>query len=1058
MKKHYLLKPEIVMLLIAIFVSVQSFSQSNITGIVLDADLNEPAIGVNVLVKGKANGTITDLDGKYSIKALPEDVLVFSYIGMQSQEVLVGTKKNININLKSDAKQLQEVVAIGYGTVKKSDLTGSVAVVSTKDLTRNPSTSAAQALQGKAPGVLVTQSGAPGGAATIRVRGVGSISSDPNPIYIVDGVQVGNINSLQPDEIESFQVLKDASAAAIYGANGSNGVIIVTTKRGKSGKIQMNFNSYATVNFAPTQYDVMDAQQYADFYASTKYKSNGLDKTYINTANQVVANPAYALTPEFRQLYYGNGWEQGTNWQDQVFKNGLNQSYNLSIAGGGENSNFSVSLGYINEDGTVIKNSMERFRIRANSDFKLNKYVKIGENLSASRSAGEDPISIQSSVYDLTGSPLMKVYNADLKGGYESFQTNVAVAGKTYSSTLVNDKPNIACAPNLGSNKNYGIGTSASVYLQVDFTDWLMFKVTPSAELVTSKSKYWMPYFDGNRNLGNATLIEKYNEVVTLNLENQLVFKKTFNDVHNVQATAVYSILSRNTTSISGTKSGFERENLNTLSNGTTTNNLGGNESDHRMLSYLGRVMYDYKGKYFATTSFRSDGVSVFAPTYRRGNFFSGSLAWKINEDFFKDVRNLDVLKVRLGWGQTGNSNIGGNFQYIDQVSETKWFSPVFGDNQTIATAQYAYNTMASKEIHWESAEMINAGVDIALFKNRLVTSIEYYVKNNNDLLIQVPISFAFGHLPSKSGWPWSNSGKIQNKGVEISLQWRDQIKDFSYGISSNFTTIKNTVNYLPVPNITRTNNYTVEGHSIGALYGYVDKGIIQLTEEYYTKDASGNFTKDSHGNYTGYKFGNQYGISPQPGDIRYADINADGVVDDKDKTVIGKTIPSIAYTLSFDCAYKNFDFSLFFNGVGGFNIYNAQRAGLSVLGSGDGNKLVEYAENYWSETNASTTHVRADELNSNKNDLISTFWIEDGSFLRIKDVQLGYSIPANVCKQLGVSSVRVYASGSNLYNFTKYTGRDPEGYMSNTPLESGVDNGSYVTPRSVSFGLQVKF
>lgn len=1053
MKKHNFLKSRFFIIYILIFISFHVHSQIIISGTVTEADLNEPAIGVNVLVKGSTNGTVTDLNGKYSIKVKPDDILVFSYIGMQSQEVKINKQTLINVSLQAETKILQEVVAIGYGTVKKSDLTGSVSVISTKDLTRNPAPSAAQALQGKATGVLVSSTGAPGGDANIRVRGVGSLSSNPNPIYIVDGVQIGSISGIQPDEIESLQVLKDASATAIYGANGSNGVIIITTKRGKEGKVAVNLNSYVTLNFAPEQYDVMDAQQYSDFYAATKYATNGLGK--LNGTN---ANKAYALSPEFRQLYYGDGWEKGTNWQDYVYKNSLNQNYNLSVSGGAENSNFNISLGYVSEDGTVIKNSSERFRIRANSDFRINKYVKIGENLSVNRSISEDPITVQSSLYDLTLSPLMKVYNNNLKGGYESYQNQITVDGNTYLSTLDNDKPNLIAAPMLGSFKSYGIGTNANVYLQIDFNKYLMFKTTPAVEMVSTKTKKWLPNFDGNRTNGAATLRETYGESIIFNLENQILYKRTFNNKHNIQATAVHSFRSQHNTAISGEKKNFPREYLNTLSNATTINSLGGTESDYRMLSYLGRVMYDYKNKYYATASYRTDGVSVFDPENRRGHFFSGSLAWRVTEDFLKNQKWLDMMKVRLGWGQTGNSSIGGGFQYVDQVSEAIWFSPVFGENQTIATAQYAYQTVASKGIHWESAEMFNLGVDFAVFKSKLSGSVEYYIKNNNDLLVKVPVPLALGHLPGKTGQPWANAGKIQNKGVEISLQWRDRIGKLDYGISTNVTTIKNTVNYIPVPNIIPTSGYniTLEGHSIGTLYGYVDKGIIQLTDEYYTRDNTGNFTKDANGNYTGYKYANQEGVNPQPGDIRYADLNADGKVDATDRTVIGKTIPGLNYTLSFDCAYKNFDLNVFLNGVNDFDIYNLQRAQLSTMSNGDANKLLDYAQNYWSETNPSSKYVRVDVSNKNKNDQISTFWIEDGSFLRIKDIQLGYNLDSKICKKLSLNSLRLYANASNIYNLTKYKGKDPESFMSSSPLESGVDNGSYVTPRSVTFGIQM--
>jgi TonB-linked SusC/RagA family outer membrane protein len=1028
---------------------------TKVTGVVTNATDKEPIPGVTVVVKGTTTGTITDINGKYTIN-IPAGgkILTFSFVGMTSEEIQINGQSVINASLKEFVVGVDEVVVIGYGTVKKSDLTGSVAVVSTTDLTRNPSSSAAQSLQGRAPGVLVIQNSEPGKNATIRVRGVGSINKGSDPIYIVDGVQAGSINGIQPQEIESMQVLKDASATAIYGANGSNGVIIVTTKRGKSGKPQVSLNSYVGVNLAPQQYDVMNADQYSAFYSAMSG-----DKTEYNQA--------------FREKYYGQGWQEGTNWQDQMFKTGLNQNYHLSIAGGGESSNYSISMGYVNEDGTVIKTNAERYTIRANSDFKLSKHIKMGESISLNYNMGESPMTNQAGIYDLNTSPLMKIYNSYYKGGFESQQTiywedasgNLmqgalpdGYTGPVYNNTLGNDKPNLLCAPSLGENKSYGLGARANVYMQIDFTDWLMYKITPAAEIGNYRNKTWMPRFEGNRAPGSASLSEGYSENVALNLENQILFNKKFNDIHNVQATFVHQVRANQNNSISGAENGFDFEQLNTLANGgTASTKLAGYTSDYRMLSYLGRIMYDYKGKYFATGSLRSDGVSVFAPAYRRGNFWSASLAWKVNEDFLQDVKQIDALKLRAGWGQTGNSDIGGGFQYLDKISENTAFSPVFGADQHIARAQYVFYGLASKEIHWEAAEMLNMGIDLNMFNNRLQTNAEYYVKNNKDLLVAIPISAAFGR---QDGNPWFNTGDIQNRGVELSVTWRDQIGEFSYGITSNFTTIKNEVKSLPVTDITNGNNRTIEGHSIGALYGYVSDGIIQLNETNYTKGADGNFQQDANGQYTGYNFATHAGNIPQPGDIKYRDLNGDGTVTDLDKTIIGKTIPSFNYSFGFDCNYKNFDFNIFLYGVGDFDIFNAQRANMSSMNSQDmeHNKLNDFAQNHWTLENASTTQVRVDPSNKNVNDRFSSFWIEDGSFLRIKDIQLGYNIPKYECEKLGIASIRVYANASNLFCITGYKGRDPEGFMSSDPLNSGTDGGSYSMPRSFTGGLQIEF
>lgn len=1045
------------MLLILMFffsLTPNLLAQNKISGIVMDGENKEALIGANVKIKGSGTGTITDIDGRYTISALPTDILVFSYVGLESQEIIVENKSVINITLKASSVILDEFVAIGFGVVKKSDLTGSVSVISSKELTRNPASNAAQALQGKATGVLVSQSGKPGGGATIRVRGVGSISKGADPIFILDGVQVSDINSIQPQDIESMQVLKDASATAIYGANGSNGVIIITTKRGQSGKPVVNFNAYSSYNLAPKKYDVMNASEYATFYS----KIRG-DKAEYEQA--------------FRERYYGENWEQGTDWQNEIFKNGLSQNYNISVSGGGENSNFNVSLGYVGDNGTVIKSNAERYSIRANSDFKLTKKIKIGENFSANYSISESPITVQSSIWNLNPSPLMRIHNSFYKGGFESPQTTfwdgpdgnlytgltpIGYTGQTYSNTLGNDKPNPLAAPLLGSNMDYALNLNANFYVQIDFTDWLSYKITPSAQIGYGRSKYWLPKFEGNRSPGAAVLRENYFERVRLHLENQITFKKTFDDVHNVQATAVYQIQSNQNNNITGTKTGFNFEQLNTLSNGGTNSmSLFGNVFDYRMLSYLGRVMYDYKSTYYLTASLRSDGVSVFAPQFRRGNFASMSLAWRVNQVFFKNIKELDSFKLRLGWGSTGNSDIGAGFQYLDRISTNSEFSPVFGDEQKIADAQYVFYGFASKEIHWESSDMYNFGLDLNIYNSKLLISADYYLKYNNDLLVQIPISAAFGR---QDGNPWFNTGKIKNKGIELSVEWRDVIGKLKYGISSSLTTIKNTVDYLPVSDITSGNNRTIVGRSIGSLYGFVAEGIIQLDESNYLKDNNGNWQKDASNRYIGYKHATYLGSTPQPGDIKYADLNADGNITELDRTIIGKTIPSLTYTLGVDLSYKNFDLNIFLNGVGGFNIYNAQRASLSSMNRNDmdHNKLSDFGKNHWTIENASTTHVRVDPSNANNNDQISSFWIEDGSFLRIKDIQLGYSFPKTVCQKLGLASLRMYANAANVYNFTNYKGRDPEGLMSSNPLNSGTDNGDYTVPSSYTFGLQIGF
>mgnify|MGYP001810054538 CR=1 FL=1 len=1049
MKKHLPNLSRYSVLLILFFCSIQLFAQKTITGVVTDESNNETLIGVKVSIKDKTISTSTDINGKYSIKVTEKDVLIFSYIGMSKESVTVGTQKEINVAMKGNSTQLQEVVAIGYGTVKKSDLTGAVAVVSAKELTRNPAPSVAQALQGKAPGVLVFQSGAPGGGANIRVRGVGSINSSSNPIYILDGVPVSSISNIQPQDIENIQVLKDASSTAIYGANGSNGVVIINTKRGKSGKIQVNLNTNVGYSLKPKQYDMMNADEYCAFYKEL----NG-DKT--------------EYTQAFREKYYGTGWQQGTNWQDYVFQNGSSQSYNLSFSGGGENSNYNVALGYVKEKGTVIKTSAENYTMRVNSDFKLNSHVKFGETVNINYGMGESPIDtkVQTSVYDLNESPLMKVYNSDLVGGYETcsrpyyFDASGALvqgvnsAYETLYNTSGNDKDNPLTAIELCSNKSNNSSMRANVYMQVDFNKYMWYKITPAVDVQNSRTRKWIPFYEGYRSPGIASLTESYSENIILNIENQLSYNRNFNNTHNLQATVVSQVKRISSNYITGAASGYDFEDLNTLSNGTTRTVDGGN-NDYWLISYLGRAMYDYKGKYFVTASVRSDGVSVFGPANKWGRFMAFSGAWKVNEDFLKDVKEIDALKVRFGWGQTGNSNIT-YYMYYDQITGTNMFSPVFGENQTIASARFSFYQKGNPTIQWESSEMYNLGTDLTMFGGKLQASAEYFIKNIDNLLTQKEISYIFG-VKAK---PWYNLGSMQNKGIELNAQWRDRIGKFNYGINGNISTVKNVVKSLPSANIIGTYNATLVGHSVGALYGYVCEGVIQLDESNYAKDANGNYQKNASGQYIGYKHATQNGNTPQPGDLKYTDLNGDGSVTALDRTVIGKTIPSFNYTFGFDCSYNDLDFNIFFYGVSDFDIYNYQRASLSGMNAQDmnHNKLAAWGANHWTLENASTKYVRADVANSNLNDRISTFWIENGSFLRVKDIQIGYNTPKKVITKLGLASARIYVSASNIYCFSNYQGRDPESFISSSPLSGGFDSGSYSVPHTFSMGMQIGF
>jgi TonB-linked SusC/RagA family outer membrane protein len=1029
------------LLLCCLLFSFSAFSQRTVNGKVTDP-AGQPMIGATVAIKGTNTGVTTTANGNYSIPVRgPDDVLIISYVGYESQEIKVGTQTTIEVALVESVQVLDELVVIGYGSVKKSDLTGSVAVVTADNLTKTPTTTFDKALQGKAAGVMVTQTtGKPGEGISIRIRGIGSINRTPNPIYVVDGVVTGSLGAVNPYDIESMQILKDASAAAIYGADGANGVVIITTKRGKSGKTQVSFSSFLSFNRTPKKLDILNADEYADFY---------------NTINEEAGITQFAYSDAFRQAYYGEGWEEGTDWQEEITQKAYTQNYYLNVSGGSEFSNYSVSGNYYNESGILRNTGAVRYNVRANSDFKIGKYIKIGESINMARIEHQDNGSWGSYWQSATiVSPLMKVFNSLNKEGYAGPQETFEFEGESYNNTGGNDKSNPRAELEIPDYRRINNTALTALYMEVQPFKWITYKITPSVEIGESRYKNWLPSYDlGVRSNRRASLAESYTEYLGYSLENQITLNKSFND-HTVTATAVHHVRGSNTSTIGATGYGFDYENLNVISQSDEVDRVAfGSEGEFRMLSYLGRLIYDYKGKYLITGSIRRDGVSRFGKNNLFGTFPSFSVAWKLNEDLLRNIDQINMLKVRFGWGQTGNSQIG-DFQYDDYLTGTDNFAPVFGDPQTMVPGTYIFYSFANPQIKWEAASMTNFGFDLNVFNNRLQMSAEYYIKNQNDLLVQVPVSMVFGRSGDGSQ-PWVNAGKVQNRGVEFTITWKKLEGMFNYSVNATLTTIKNEVKYLPASEITGDNTQTIEGHTIGSLYGYLAERII---------------TEDDFNGAGNYLYAPPSDGVPQPGDLKFKDLNQDGFVNDLDRTIIGKSIPDAIIGLSYDCSYKGLDFSFFLYSMINCDVYNEQRASLSSFNVQDmnHNKYKEYSMNYYRSDRPSTEYVRADLSNTNKNDRISTWWIEDASFLRFKDIQLGYSLPVKWTNSIGISSGRIYFSTTNLITLTNYSGRDPESALSanrnasefgnSDPLNTGTDFGTYPTPRSLTLGIQVGF
>lgn len=1020
-----------------LMLSAQSlFSQQAIEGRVTDAADGQAVLGVNIVVKGTTTGAITDLDGNYTINVIDQNaVLVFSYIGYLTQEIPIAGLTRIDVELVEDIQALDEVVVIGYGTVKKEDLTGSVAVVTAEELSRTPATSISRAIQGRASGVLVTQGGKPGTGVTIRIRGIGSINQNPNPLFVIDGVVGGSMDNINPNDIESFQVLKDASAAAIYGADGANGVVIITTKRGRQGPPKVTFSAFGSMNLVPVKFEVMDADQYVEFY------------NQIYEDNNII--PPEAYTDAFRQQYYGDGWETGTDWQDEIIQKAYTQNYFLSVSGGGESSNYSISANVLNEKGILRSTGATRYNFRANSDFKIGRFIKVGESFTASRSTRMDEGTWQGNPWQvsLITSPLMKVFNEENKGGYDGpqqeFEYYDAAADTTvyYFNTGGNDKPNPR-APldiaDLQTNYNTFLG---AVYLEIKPFEWLTFKTTPSFNGNFVHSRDWFPSFEsGVRNKPTSNLDEDFSESITLSLENQIVFDRTFGD-HRFTLTGVQHARSFNGYSSHVAAQGFEYENLNTIHNSDATKLLAtGYYTPVRWASYLGRIIYDFRGRYLLTASIRRDGNSRFGPGNRWGTFPSASAAWKLNEDLLPNVDAIDMLKIRAGYGMTGFSEIG-NFRYEALLSKFTDYSPVFGPGeQTIAPAINVLYEFGNELIQWESSAMTNIGVDVSLFRNRLSATAEYYIKDTDNLIVRRSVSSVFG----KIGNPFVNLGNIRNRGFEFNASYRDMEGDFNYEITGMLTTIKNEVIDLPETYISG-NNIARVGNTVGSLYGYIAERII--TPEDY--DEEGNYLYATHTNRV-----------PEPGDLKFTDLNLDGNVDDLDRTIIGKPIPDFIYSLNVNLYYKNFDLTMYWYGAQNVEVFNSQLSGIESFISQDldHNKTIAFAENYYREDRPSEEYVRADIYNANLNTRISTWWVEDASFLRLKDIQMGFSLPGQIAESVGMSRARIYVSAVNLLTLTSYRGRDPESSTSGSPMSVGTDGGSYPLPRILTAGIQIDF
>ncbi|MCU4156160.1 TonB-dependent receptor [Carboxylicivirga sp. A043] len=1002
-----------------------------ISGVVKD-DQKMPLPGVNVVLKSNpSQGTITDIDGKYSLEAADDEVLVFRFIGMKTTEVVVAGQTTIDVTMESEFIGLDEVVAVGYGVQKKSDITGAVASVDAEVLESQPVASAATMLQGRASGVMVTEtSGAPGSGISVRVRGTGTVNNS-SPLYVVDGILLNDIGFLNPSDVANMEVLKDASATAIYGSRGANGVILITTKTGNSDDVKVQLEVMSGVQQVWNEPDLMNSSDWLAIYNESQ-----------NNAAAFTGSSAYK---PLNLQSPSDDANQTTDWFDEVTRVGKVYKANATISRGDAKSNSLISVGYFKNEGIVLNSMYERFNARINNNYFMGDKWEAGFNVAI---AHEETDAV-------TGNAINGILTLAqrLDPLTPVFQDN-----GEYASTPYSDLANPVAQLNRDVYNDKDLSVLARAYIQFEPVKNLFIKSALSLNLYRNKSKTYYPAYDYGNELRAVNNISKTVDdtdgILTENTINYILTK----DKHNLsllggftaeQTKYEYLGASRN-----NVPNDIEELQYISASADIESTNAWNSGTDIRMYSYLARLNYDYAGKYFLTASFRRDGSSVFGPDKRLGSFPSMSLGWKLRNEPFMDWLSEDIvnrIKVRAGWGRVGNAKINPySFTSTVQTKDSRVeYSYVFSDKEQPGAAPVK---MANTEVQWETVESTNFGVDMAFLSDKISLSADYFVKETKDMLVQVPIAEYAGY----DGSPYVNAGSVKNKGFEIDLGYRGKIgSDLKFAVNLNASHVDNEVTSLGggqpiiagsvslVGSVTRT----MEGLPIGSFYGYEVEGVFQSDAEVASSPQSGDPIGAGD-----FRFKDQWTDKDNDGVLE----EPDGVIDSNDRTMIGNPIPDLFYGLNIDLEYKNWDMSIFFQGVQGNDIFN----GFKYYNYADYKRfaLTNDYKNHWTAQNGSSSMFGLNAATTEYNLKASNFYVEDGSYLRLKNLQIGYTF-----RDLApwLSSVRLYFSGQNLLTFTDYSGLDPEiGASSSTQasLTQGIDYGTYPQSRTYSFGASVTF
>ncbi len=975
--------------------------QKKVTGVITDLK-GEPIIGASVVAKGTTTATISDIDGTFSLDVSNSPVLTISYIGYISQEVPTLGKSDLKIILKEDSKILDEIVVVGYGVMRKIDLTGSVSSISAKTIKDKPVANIGEALQGRASGVQVISSGKPGDNVSFRIRGISTINNS-EPLLVIDNVPTDMpLNALNMEDVESVDVLKDASATAIYGSRGANGVVIVTTKKGKSGDGSISLSANWGIQEATNMPKMLDASQFASLH-------NEMIKNYNN--------PNYVQRPDFADP---TALGTGTNWLDELFRKAIMQNYTLSYSGGNDKSNYYVSGGVFDQEGIILNTSYQRYTFQFNSESKVRSWLKFGNNVTLSHDVKKQgSYSVRDAMAAL---PTQPVFNED--GSF---------SGPGEPAYQYGDIRNPIGSATLNKEQTKGYNVLANAFAEIKIKDNLTFKTLGGIDFKFWDKRNFYPKYNWKPiPQPQSTLYEESNKSMTYLWDNTLTYMETFNEKHHLNVMIGSSAQNNVYNNMSASIQNFLTDNNNQLNNGLTDPTVGGTKNDWAILSFIGRANYNYADKYLLTATIRRDGSSRFSSENRWGTFPSFSAAWRLSEEsFYNKNKWVSDIKVRAGYGETGNQAGIDNYAYFTRLKTGQY---VF--NGTPVSTLYP-KVMPNPNVRWETVKQLNAGVDLSLLNQRINVVIDAYLKNTSDMLVPMSVPITTGY--SDTDVPSINAGKVRNKGVEVTISSFNLRGTFEWNTDFNISYNKNEVISMNdgVPlfvgddiNMTKVRVNT-EGHPIGSFYGYVTNGIFQNQQEVD-------------------RYAIQVPGGTAPGDIRFRDLDNNGVINADDRTYIGNPSPEWTFSLNNTFAYKEFDLQIFLQGVAGNDIYNANRIWQESM-SIPQNQTTKVLDR-WTGEGTSNSVPRAIYSDPNQNVRHSNRFIEDGSYLRVKNLTLGYTLPKSISQKAYLSMARFYISCQNLLTLTKYSGFDPEVNV------SGVDLSTYPVTRTLSMGVNVKF